>query len=387
MNHMRAYRNVKVSSLFSFIGILLLASCSSNTKSTKQFVWDGDLAELTGKNLYVWLQKAPFDNELKRHEKDKIVFTNAEQVFPFKGRYYNTIEELRTDHDAAQDTIIYQEAELLFQDSLWGDLFLQATLLYDNQEVFLNDSYVEIGNLFFGGTDAVTDTHSASLYETGAFARHPSYKTGIYWASANFTPYLLGFYQKGQLIFETAIPLLRGDTLATLNKLKEVNHDLGLRIPEWENATVDQLRRVDDAKSFYEDPFKGIYLGPYAIDQVYLKTKNTPFTQADTATKGDYYFSYQSPSGLVEFYTVLQKTEMDMDSFNQANEKMNHYHYNYQNIFYEEESADGYVSGTAKTYFKDKEYLQLHYYYPQADREAKEYVHDVLKYIKVISSK
>src|SRR5690606_26026392 len=165
---------------------------------------------------------APFDNELRLQEDDKVVLTNAKQVFPFMGRYYNAIEELHAD-GTPSDTAIHQQTEILFQDSVWGDLFVSATLLYDDKEVFLSNSYVETGNSFFGGVDALTDRHSASLHETAILAKKPRYKTGIYWVSANFNRYLLGFYQQGQLVFETAIPLFGTDTLATLNKLKEVS--------------------------------------------------------------------------------------------------------------------------------------------------------------------
>jgi hypothetical protein len=375
------YQHIKKSILFICVGLLFAASCDSG-RNTKTFVWRDDIAELTGQHLEDWLRQAPFDNELKKQEQDKVILTNAKQVFPFMGRYYNAVEELHRDY-AADDTIIYQQTEILFQDSIWGDLFLSATLLYDDDEVFLNDLYVETGNPFFGGAETVMGTHSASLYETSVVAKKPRYKTGLYWVSANFNRYLLGFYQQGQLVFEAAIPLLGTDTLATLDKLKEINHELGLHIPEWENATVERLQQAHKPKSFWEDPFTGIYLGDYMLNQVYLKTKGTPLTEANTAPKGDHYFSYQSPKGLVELYTVLQKTDRNEADFNKANRKMNSYQYSYQNIFYEEELSAGYVSGTAKTYFKNNQYLEVNYRHPETDSEANGYIHDVLKYIKV----
>lgn len=373
-------RYIKKSILSICAGLLLVTSCDS--RNTRTFIWSDDTAELTGQHLEDWLRQAPFDNELKRQNQDKLVLTNAKQVFPFMGRYYNAVEELRRDY-TADDTVIYQQTEVLFQDSLWGDLFLSATLLYDDDEVFLRDLYVETGNPFFGGAETAMDTHSASLYETSVFAKKTTYKTGIYWASANFNRYLLGFYQQGQLVFEIAIPLLGTDTLATLNKLKEVNDVLGLNIPEWENATVEQLRQADEPKSFWGDPFTGIYLGDYMLNQVYLKTGDTPFTESNAKMQGDHYFSYQSPKGLVELYTVLQKTDVNEADFDKANRKKNSYQYSYQRIFYEEEPSAGYVSGTASTYFKNKQYLEVHYRYPETDNKAKEYVHDVLRYIKV----
>lgn len=362
---------------------MVLTSCSSNNK--KDFVWDEDVAAFTGKNLGNWLRQAPFGNELKQHEDDKVVFTNARQVFPFMGRYYSDTEELREGY-TENDTVIFRQEEVLYKDPEWGDLFLHATLLYDGREVFLNNSYSQTGNVIFGGMDAAMDTHTASLYETSVFNKNDRYKTGIYWANTGLNRYLLGFYQQGQLVFETVVPLVKSDTLATLNKLKEINKKINLNVPQWENASVQQLRIADLPKSFWKDPFIGIYPGKYLSNQVHLKIKNTPFTQNRPAPKGDYYFSYPSPNGLVELYTVLKDTNMDEATFNKTHQEIiKGYRYRNRYIFYTEELSGNHINGTAKIYFKDKRYLEVHYHYPETDHEAKIRIHDMLKHIKTTS--
>lgn len=193
----------------------------------------------------------------------------------------------------------------------------------------------------------------------------------------------MGFYQQGQLVFETAIPLLGTDTLTTLNKLKEVSEKLNLNIPEWENASVEQLHTVNEPTSFWADPFTGIYLGEYMLNDVHLKTGDTPFIQSNTASKGDHYFSYPSPKGLVELYTALEKTTVSEADFNKENREMDSYQYRHQHIFYEEGTSEGYVNGTAKTYFKDSQYLEIHYRYPETDIGAKDQIHGILRYIKI----
>lgn len=361
--------------------LIVLASCDQSTQITKKFVWDEDVKELTGGNLYNWLKKAPFDNEVNRGGDGSLVITNSRQIFPFKGRYYNAIEEV--GRYESSDTVIFRKSEILFRDSLWGNLFLHATLLYDDQEFFLSDSYFEVGNPIFGGVEAVGDMHRSSLYETSVLAKHPNYKTGIYWASANYQEYLLGFYQQGQLVFESVVPL-KGDTLATLDKLKEVNQSLGLDIPEWRNAEVSDLRKVNQPKSFWQDPFLGMYPKKFG-NNVFLKIKDTPFVQDGKACKGDYYFSYQSSAGGVYLYTTMQPTELSKEDFNTANKKTAKYQYSHNDIFYEEHPESGYVSGLAKTYFMGNQYLEIHFGYPEMDKVAKQHVHDVLKYIKMLN--
>lgn len=368
--------------VFTLFTLITLSSCNHKSRIRKEFVWDDGAKELTGGNLHNWLKKAPFNNELNRSEEGKIVITNADQVFPFKGRYYNAIEELRRDYNA--DTVIYTETEILFQDSVWGDLFLHATLLYDNQEVFLRDSYFETGSPFFGGVEAVTDMHRATLYETAVVANTSTYKTGIYWVGANYYDYLLGFYQQGQLVFETAIPLLGRDTLATLDKLKEINKSLNLNIPEWASATVAQLERIEQPETFWQDPFLGIY-PIFPGNDVYLKIKDTPFVQDDKARKGDYYFSYPSKGGDVFLYTLMKQTELNKEDFHKANKKMDKYQYSYDDIFYEEHPEKGYVNGVAKAYFKGNQYLEIHFAYPETDNDAMQQVHSVLRYVKMLN--
>lgn len=74
--------------------LIVLASCDQSTQITKKIVWDEDVKELTGGNLYNWLKKAPFDNEVNRGGDGSLVITNSRQIFPFKARYYNAIKEV-----------------------------------------------------------------------------------------------------------------------------------------------------------------------------------------------------------------------------------------------------------------------------------------------------
>lgn len=64
--------------------LIALASCDQSTQIKRKFVWDEDVKELTGGNLYDWLKKAPFDNEVDRGGNGSLVITNSRQIFPFK---------------------------------------------------------------------------------------------------------------------------------------------------------------------------------------------------------------------------------------------------------------------------------------------------------------
>lgn len=361
--------------------VLILVGC--NTEKTRKFEWDEETAQLTGKDLRVWLRRAPFTNELSQSGENQVVFTNASQVFPFMARYKNAIEELwHTSNNP--DNPIYQEETVLFQDQEWGDLFVSGTLLYEEQEVFLDRSYSEAGNPAFDGLNAGATTYSATLYETSVFAQTADYKTGIYWATASGTDYLLGFYQKNRLVFSTAIPLRTEDTLATLSKLKEVSNSLNLQIPEWNNASVQDLWLKDTYNSFWKDPFTGIYLdNKYLMPSVYIKVKDTPLQPVRIPEEGDYYYDYDGPTGAVILYTVLKETGEDRQTFIKANEKLQTYKITWESVFYEETPAEGRVIGLAKVLVKDGEYLEVHFAYPEGDESARKMIHGILKTIKI----
>lgn len=372
---------------FNQIFLVLFASLSitfiSCDNRGKNFTWNDEVAELTDKDLEEWLRNAPFENEItKKESDDQFVMTNADQVFPFIGRYYNHRGEIRKNL-ASTDTTIYEQKELIYKDPKFGDLFVTATLLYDDQEVYLSDSYSSMGDPLFGGIEAAQSSYDAVLYETPVFVKKPDYKTGLYWATSNNSTYLLGFYQKGQLIFETAIPMLESDSTAALNKLKEVNQKLNLNIPEWANATMDQLKVNDKPTSFWNDPYTSYYMGNYLLDDLMLKTKDTPFSEIDSVKKGDHYLAYQSEKGPVEFYFERKSTDKNEEDFKKEHADLPSYDNEYVKVFYNEKPVNGYVEGTAISYLKDNKYVEMQYRFHESDAEAQKNIHGILKYVKM----
>ena len=374
-----------LTNLLSIITLCLTGIYSCNTNKEKDFEWDQNIAQLTGSDLRSWLRKAPFENELELTGEDKIILTNAEEVFPFMAGYFTATGELRADY-SGNDTTVFQEEKVLYQDPHWGDLFVTATLLYKDQEVYLTQDYTQMGNPVFGGLAAASTAHSATLRESLVHADNRRYKTGLYWARIDFQDYLLGFYQQGQLAFQAAVPLIGTDTLSTLNKLKEVNQSLGLNIVEWENANTGQLIVSSDPGTFWRDPFVGLYINQTTtLNDVRLKLKDTPFKMAEgNALKGDYYFSYLSSDGPVELYTeMISSGEIrTAAAFNKENQSKQKYVNGVQEIFYEETLEGNFITGLATTYTKDSQILALNYRFPKEDRRAKLIIHEVLRNVK-----
>lgn len=106
-------------------GFSFLSSCDFFSSSNKDFQWNDEVATLTGKDLKSWLRNAPFSNELKGND-NEVMFSNAEQVFPFLGKYYNSVERQTKNYSDPEAGHIYQTETILFQDPHWGDLFVNG---------------------------------------------------------------------------------------------------------------------------------------------------------------------------------------------------------------------------------------------------------------------
>lgn len=217
--------------------LLFMAFIMVSCNSKKPLEWNDDIAKLTNKDLKGWLRKAPFKNEWNIEKNDdEIVFTNLDQVFPFMGKFK------KFDKTPKDTKPVYQEENIVFQDDEWGDSFMYGMLLYQPEELFLKETYRESGNVIFSGTNAIHESYTASLSETYLYEKNENYKAVVYWVRCNYKSYLFGYYQQGQLVVEFGFPCNRNNQKEGLQKLKEINHALGLNIDMWEKATTENLQ-------------------------------------------------------------------------------------------------------------------------------------------------
>lgn len=373
---------------YTLVGLFLLLLFVGCSESARDFNWQEDNAELTGKDLKAWLRKAPFENELKAPEGQSILMTNAQELFPFIGVYHNKVEELNGLGD--KDNMEYAKELLIFQDPKWGDLIVTASLLYDTEDIYLNEAHSSSANPILSGMDPIESLgvyYSSRLTETGFVNRKPGHTQALYWADANGRTSLLGFMQRGNLLLEAVIPVLnQQDSLATWNKMKELANSLGLPADSWQSATADQMTPQESKTSFWKDPFVPIIRKtPLALPSVYLKLADTPFQeQEDSGAKNLYHFAYTGKMGPVDLKIQLKDVDMFEEDFNKKNKDITHYTYKHQQIFYTEKAASGRIQGTAMAYAKDKQYLELTYSFPENSAEDKACVHDVLKYVKIM---
>lgn len=364
-------------------GFSFLTSCDFFSSSKKDFQWNDEVATLTGKDLKSWLRKAPFSNELKGND-NEVMFSNAEQVFPFLGKYYNSVEQQKKNYSDPEAGHIYQTETILFQDPHWGDLFVNAALMYNNDELYLSDSNIETGDPMFEGKDAVFNTYHGGLMETSVHSKAQDTKNGLYWGSNSTKVYLLAFYQKNNLAFEVAVPLIGQDTLATLNKLKEVNTALGLNVPEWANAQLKDLNPLDNNGTFWKDPFQGFFAVDYFIQTVFLKILDTDFKEEQSSSDEDIHqFSANNNGGTAKFSVKTAPSTLNFEDFEKKYKDLAHYEYFHKKVYYEEKESGNEVQGKAYAFYSKDKVLEFEFSYPKNNPELKKQMHSILKYVKI----
>ncbi len=364
-------------------GFSFLTSCDFLSSSKKDFQWNDEVATLTGKDLKSWLRKAPFSNELKGKD-NEVMFSNAEQVFPFLGKYYNSVERQKKNYSDPEAGHIYQTETILFQDPHWGDLFVNAALMYNNDELYLSDSNIETGDPMFEGKDAVFNTYHGGLMETAVHSKAQDTKNGLYWGSNSTKVYLLAFYQKNNLAFEVAVPLIGQDTLATLNKLKEVNTALGLNVPEWANAQLKDLNPLDNNGTFWKDPFQGFFAVDYFIQTVFLKILDTDFKEEQSSSDEDIHqFSANNNGGTAKFSVKTAPSTLNFEDFEKKYKDLAHYEYFHKKVYYEEKESGNEVQGKAYAFYSKDKVLEFEFSYPKNNPELKKQMHSILKYVKI----
>lgn len=364
-------------------GFSFLTSCDFFSSSKKDFQWNDEVATLTGKDLKSWLRKAPFSNELKGND-NEVMFSNAEQVFPFLGKYYNSVEQQKKNYSDPEAGHIYQTETILFQDPHWGDLFVNAALMYNNDELYLSDSNIETGDPMFEGKDAVFNTYHGGLMETAVHSKAQDTKNGLYWGSNSTKVYLLAFYQKNNLAFEVAVPLIGQDTLATLNKLKEVNTALGLNVPEWANAQLKDLNPLDNNGTFWKDPFQGFFAVDYFIQTVFLKILDTDFKEEQSSSDEDIHqFSANNNGGTAKFSVKTAPSTLNFEDFEKKYKDFAHYEYFHKKVYYEEKESGNEVQGKAYAFYAKDKVLEFEFSYPKNNPELKKQMHSILEYVKI----
>ncbi len=345
-----------------------------------------------------------------------MVFTNVEQVFPFLGGLHNDLDD--GDSFTLGPNEMYTSASTIFDDDQWGESFVYAALLYEEQVVKLEQRYYTSGAFFFGGVGAVSRGHSAALLPTELESGSGTQQTRTYWVQSDNRSYLISYLQRGRLVFQVAFPCAPDQVGPCLAKLQEVNAALGLDDPTWAAAEPTQLNdRQPRPGEFWRDPYVGYYEEDYT-SKLYVRTGMSPFRQIRDdyarARGVDYAFAYgevdeelgmpegtfiisegrREPTpasvlngipGLREFTlsrkptTASRETWQDTASAQRIIETARDEY----PVFVDEASVGAEQRMRARTYFCDSSYLLIESRYPLADTAAARAVEDLLRYMRV----
>ena len=370
--------------LFLFFTLLICISCDNGPT----FSWNPEIETIVNGDIDSWLKTAPFSGiwDPNDNSEGNVYFTNTREVFPFMGEFKNEDDNLILVNKKAKP--FYKEQFKVFKDDTWGESVVYAGLLYKTEELFMQPSYSKSGNLLVDGIASMNSRNYASLQETKIIANNTSYKTGIYWVTANQKDYLMGFYQKGQLAFQVAFPCTLNQKKEGLQQLATIARKMNLNIPEWNNSTVEQLSIKENSVSFWEDPFEKLSFGKAFIPSLRIKLKGTVFQNKKITSKrtenGDEYLIKDTSNS----HTLIirkEKTTLSSLDFSESSDAITFENTaNFNRAFHNKTiEQNGITTQTAKTYFKDNTLFVFKYSYPTSNVENTEVLEHILGTIKI----
>jgi len=306
-------------------------------------------------------------------------------VFPFMGEFKNEDDNLILVNKKAKP--FYKEQFKVFKDDTWGESVVYAGLLYKTEEVFMSPSYSKGANILVDGIQNLNQRNYAGLVETQIISNTKSYKTGVYWVTANNKDYLMGFYQRDQLIFQVAFPCTLQQKEKGLQQLATISRKMGLNISEWENAAVEKLTINEKPISYWKDPFEKVFSTGFS-HSLKIKLKGTLFEDQVAFQKKEDNIEYRVLNELNNEYVltisqeITEMTQLDFSKSPDASKFENTANYN-RAFHITTKELNGIKTQTVKTYYKDNTLFVFKYSYPTSDIENTKALEHILGTIKV----
>ncbi len=375
--------------------IVLLTACENEPE--KQFELSVSTPIPPTLGLLEHLRKLPFENEFGatvEREDGKVVFTNDNNIFPYKGkgRWNNSEDSFYHFND------VYQSTGILFQDPEWGDLFATSALLYQYDALFLKDTYYGSPSIISNPrmvSDGLHNSIKAKLKETSLVDEREDGRTIVYWveiSSGMFfeVNHISLFHQQGQWVFQLGIPCTLDQKKLCLKKLQEINTRLELNNAMLANANEESLEPSIKPTSFYVDPYRRVF-GSWRSssgNRLSFKIANTDFEKSKECpnyTRSDRCYSYNNGDSITWFRVNVENTELREEEFFSQNHqgdvlqtKKSKYYAETQPVFIVEDTNAKKITGLATTYFNDNRLIQLEYGFHSNDLDARDVMTDII---------
>ncbi len=388
------------------IFLLLLTTLSACTNKQPPFLWTTEsdewstLSEEEEKvysSLSEWLKQTPFDSlwdPYANTEKGTFVLTNVRVIFPFLDEWYDPYGKV--DKYGA----FRRSAHVLYNDPLWsGTVLVWGGIKTHNVPFYLSKrNYETMTSLtpgyhstpdMFGGfsSNSSIKTSSVTFRTTKTFAETPQERQAVLWGYRGMMgePFLVGFLDRGNLLFLVAFPCHSSQKTDCVKKLGDISRDLSLNVSAWENLNIEDLE--EEKHDFF---FKAQEYELFQDSDIKVTMNGHPFKLENAANQEDKaIFSYTKDSGRVSVVvhrpqTVTQK-ELNGDTIqeylNDLYPKHSRYRIDYKRrykssgkIAYIEEEQD--VENqthrvVVHSYLENDQRVKITYTFPAGDEEAK----------------
>jgi len=362
----------------------LVAGCEKhNPRPPKpgKFVPTADVEKVVQGGFGAWVDKAPFKKKWEPYKSSsdhRLIFTNASAIFLYIGTYHVVDGSVVGGTFGDSYSLPYRQDTSYYQDPKWGPVAVYAALRYDGKPVWLEDFYLIndfYNRTFGGGSQRPRLPPYLRLKQTHVIGMHDDYRTVVYWANNPLAGrYPFGFYQQGQIVLEVAFRCRRGVVKACLKKLSDTAIAMGLDIPEWKNATVDDLKRSDDDNTFWDAQFETIHeAGRDSPYDIAARIVDTGF-ELKQGSAGDITLAKDTGHGIASVSFGISDTKLTQEKFEKQT-KGTLYDFALRNFYLADakKPADGVITGHAKTWLGDEpaQVLSMTYAYPQGDEAAR----------------
>jgi len=237
--------------------ILLYATLSACDNKPPPFLWTPSSDEWSSlsvdeqkisSSLDTWLEQAPFDDLWDPYsgvESGHFVMTNASTIFPFLGKWFSQYGKVESyGAFRKHDHVLYADPEWYGTVLVWGAIKQRPSPFY------LDDFNMESISSMTPGSDLISSnmrTSSVRFSTTKTFSETPEERQAVLWGFRGMmgTSFLVGFLDRGNLLFLVAFPCHSSIKETCVKKLGDVSRSLSLDVPAWESLTVEGLEKKE----------------------------------------------------------------------------------------------------------------------------------------------
>src|SRR5699024_1071574 len=258
-----------------------------------------------------------------------------------------------TEYSSDEPSPVYQDTADYYNDPDWGPVAVYAAFLYETDPVWLEDFHTinTVANRMAHGSTLSGRGRPKylRLHQTGIKGTKERYRTAVY---RGYNPlsgsFLLAFHQQGQVVFETAFRCPARVLTACLDKLNDIAEQMGLDVPEWQQAEAEDLEKTDAEDTVWDAQFETLREGDDDTAAMAARTVDSDYA-LQMEDEDHFRLSREVDSGKAMLEFRVKDTNQSREAFVENAQGLEYWRYP-NNIFLTAADAadDGVMTGRAR---------------------------------------